>query len=135
MQFGVRHGGVGPTGRAVRLFSPILMTAAIAPCHGASSGESAAAVRPTTSVSALSARSSPGALMPGQGAGRVGPCTGGQLRIRLGPFGVGLGTAYQQIDFRNESDTACTLGGYPSISFTDAHGRRIDLPVTALPGD
>src|SRR3954452_9886782 len=127
--------GVGQAGRAGRLFSLILMTASFAACHRASIGESAAAAQPTTSVSALSARSSPQAVMPRQGAGRVAPCTGRQLRIRLGPFGLSLGTAYQQIDFRNQSDTACTLGGYPLISYTDAQGRRIGLPVTALPGE
>jgi hypothetical protein len=58
-------------------------------------------------------------------------CRTSQLALSLGRGGVALGTSYRQVDFQNRGPTACSLTGYPGLSFTDRVGHQLGPP--ALP--
>lgn len=47
-----------------------------------------------------------------------GPCQSSALKVTLGPGSAAAGTAYYPIRFTNISATACTLYGFPGVSFT-----------------
>ena len=59
------------------------------------------------------------------------PCTGQQLRLRLGDL-VSEKTEQSSIMFvlTNESSSACTLVGYPAVTVRDAAGRRLGFRVS-----
>jgi hypothetical protein len=52
-------------------------------------------------------------------ASTAGPtrCTVSQLSLRLGQAGHAAGSTYQPIVFTNAGTTACTLRGYPGVSY------------------
>jgi Protein of unknown function (DUF4232) len=47
-----------------------------------------------------------------------GPCQSSALKVTLGRAGAAAGTAYYPIVFTNISGSACTLYGFPGVSFT-----------------
>jgi hypothetical protein len=49
-------------------------------------------------------------------------CTSGGLRVSLGAANGAAGSIYYPIQFRNVSGAACTLYGYPGVSFVAAQG-------------
>ena len=65
-----------------------------------------------------------------QGSPVTAPCRLSQLAVTLGRGGAGLGTTYQQIDFRNLGATACVLDGYPSLVFLDGRSHVVGGPAT-----
>jgi hypothetical protein len=67
---------------------------------------------------------------PVAGAG----CTSGQLKLSLGVAQGTAGTTYQTIVFTNTGSTACTLFGYPGVSYVDAKGAIIGKPSSRDPG-
>jgi hypothetical protein len=53
-------------------------------------------------------------------------CTVGELSVRLGRAGHAAGSTYRPIVFTNTSDTACTLRGYPGVSYVaPTSGRQV----------
>lgn len=60
----------------------------------------------------------------------TGPCQTSDLRLTVGAANGAAGTIYHPIDFTNVSSAACTLYGYPGVSFVTApHGRIIGAPA------
>jgi Protein of unknown function (DUF4232) len=58
------------------------------------------------------------------------PCRTGDLRLRVGAANGAAGTIYYPIEFTNVSSAACTLYGYPGVSFVTApHGTIIGAPA------
>ena len=53
------------------------------------------------------------------------PCTQPQLRITASQGGVGLGSFYQPVVFRNISRTACSLRGFPGVEYAAPDGSAI----------
>ena len=51
-------------------------------------------------------------------------CTSAQLGVSAGTKGVGLGHVGIPLVFRNVSDQACTLSGYPGVAGLDVHGSQ-----------
>jgi Protein of unknown function (DUF4232) len=49
-------------------------------------------------------------------------CSTGGLRVSLGAPGGAAGSIYYPLDFRNVSGAACSLFGYPGVSFVAAPG-------------
>jgi Protein of unknown function (DUF4232) len=56
-------------------------------------------------------------------------CRSANLTLASGTEQGAAGTQYFQIVFRNHASFACTLIGYPGVSFLDASGRQIGLPA------
>jgi hypothetical protein len=61
---------------------------------------------------------------PGTGAPPAGTaaCTSGGLQVSLGAPNGAAGSIYYPIDFRNVSGAACSMYGYPGVSFVAAPG-------------
>jgi hypothetical protein len=60
----------------------------------------------------------------------TGPCLTRDLRLTIGAQNGAAGTIYYPIDLTNVSSTACTLYGYPGVSFVTApHGTIIGAPA------
>lgn len=58
----------------------------------------------------------------------VGPCASSNLKLSLGIGQGTAGTSYQVLVLRNTGSTACTLFGYPGVSFVNSSGAIIGLP-------
>lgn len=54
-----------------------------------------------------------------------GPCLSSDLRLTIGASDGAAGTVYYPIDFTNASSSACTMYGYPGVSFVTAPGGQI----------
>jgi Protein of unknown function (DUF4232) len=90
--------------------------------HGAPS-----AVPSTTPVSGPSTPAAGSTLTPAPPATGAPPagtaaCTSGGLQVSLGAPNGAAGSIYYPIDFRNVSGAACSMYGYPGVSFVAAPG-------------
>jgi hypothetical protein len=54
-----------------------------------------------------------------------GPCAAAGLRIGIGAANGAAGSIYYPLEFTNVSGTACTLYGYPGVSFAAADGGAV----------
>jgi Protein of unknown function (DUF4232) len=98
---------------------------------GCGSGQPSA--RPTVTVTVTAPASSPPAASPtgstSQGASPAA-CATSILSGSLGSGGAAAGTAFYSIEFTNTSGSACTLYGYPGVSFVSPSGSQIGTPAT-----
>jgi hypothetical protein len=69
-------------------------------------------------------------LTPG---GRTARCSTSALRIALGSPQGAAGSTYTPLTFTNTGKVACTLYGFPGVSFLDATGRQIGVPASRDP--
>lgn len=96
-----------------------LVTVGAALIAGCSSGTPAATTTVTVTASAAASASlSPSAQPTTTTPAGPGPCQSSALKVTLGPGSAAAGTAFYQIRFTNDSGTACTLYGFPGVSFT-----------------
>jgi hypothetical protein len=96
-----------------------LLTVGAALIAGCSSGTPAASTTVTvTARAASSVSTSPSAQPTATTPAGPGPCQSNALKVTLGPGSAAAGTAFYQIRFTNGSNTACTLYGFPGVSFT-----------------
>ena len=64
-------------------------------------------------------------------AGSPGACATRQLSLRLGVGGHAAGSAYLPIVFTNTGSAACTLTGYPGVSFVaPSTGKQVGAAAT-----
>jgi Protein of unknown function (DUF4232) len=98
---------------------------------GCGSGQPSA--RPTVTVTVTAPGSSAPANSPtgstSQGAGTAA-CATSVLSGSLGSAGAAAGSTYYSIEFTNTSSSACTLYGYPGVSFVTASGSQVGTPAT-----
>jgi len=80
--------------------------------------------------SASPAPSSPAATPAPTGAPS---CATPALAVRLGPGNGAAGSTYYPIEFTNASSVACTLYGYPGVSFVTASGAQAGAAATEDP--
>ncbi|HYS01040.1 MAG TPA: DUF4232 domain-containing protein [Candidatus Eisenbacteria bacterium] len=59
-------------------------------------------------------------------------CQAGDLTLRVGRTGVGLGSAYTSIIFTNRSSSTCQLQGVPRVRVLDAAGQVLSPPQAEL---
>jgi hypothetical protein len=52
-------------------------------------------------------------------------CSTNDLSARLGASGAAAGSSYAPIVFTNTSRSACTLFGYPGVSYVAANGKQV----------
>lgn len=99
--------------------SPLL---AVMACAGASNqtvstGSQPAADQPAAAQSAASTHSS--------------TCTSSQLRLRLGQPNGAAGSTYRPVIFTNRGSSACTLFGYPGVSYVAPQtGKQVGAAAT-----
>lgn len=60
----------------------------------------------------------------------TGPCSSGHLALSIGIGQGTAGTSYQVLVLTNTGSSACTLFGYPGVSFVDASGAIIGKPAS-----
>jgi Protein of unknown function (DUF4232) len=98
---------------------------------GCGSGQPSA--RPTVTVTVTAPASSPPAASPTGGTSQgasAAACATSVLSGSLGSAGAAAGTAFYSIEFTNTSSSACTLYGYPGVSFVTASGSQVGTPAT-----
>ena len=103
------------------LAAAALVAASTVLLAGCSSGGSPAAAPGSSPASASSTAIGPASPTPTVAVSSPpapGPCQSSALKVTIGNRGAAAGTAYYAIDFTNVSATACTLYGYPGVSFT-----------------
>jgi Protein of unknown function (DUF4232) len=83
------------------------------PATGAPSAASAPSPTPATGTGTAAAAAGPG------------PCVSSDLQASLGQSGGAAGTFYHLVVLTNTSDSACTLYGYPGVSFVTGQGGSI----------
>jgi hypothetical protein len=101
---------------------------ALAGCSSGRSGRAGpttvsttSAPAPSSSVTEPGSTSRPATTRAGTAAG----CVVGQLALTAGEPGAGLSHYGLPIIFRNTSNTACTLSGYPGVAGLSAGGAQI----------
>jgi hypothetical protein len=60
----------------------------------------------------------------------AGPCSSSNLKLSLGIGQGTAGTSYQVLVLTNTGASACTLFGYPGVSFVDSSGAIIGQPAS-----
>jgi Protein of unknown function (DUF4232) len=83
------------------------------------------ATPPTVSPAPAPSQSSPPAGPPG--------CTTAGLAAAIGPGGGAAGSSYYPIQFTNKGSSACSLYGYPGVSFVTPAGHQIGASATEDP--
>ncbi len=64
----------------------------------------------------------------------LAPCSTSALKVAIGQGNGAAGSSYYPLDFSNVSGTACTLFGYPGVSFvTGIGGRQIGHAASRNP--
>jgi hypothetical protein len=99
-----------------------------------------AAADPVTSPAASPALPTSAPTAPASAAPSVSPapsglpgCATGALAISLGSGTGAAGSSYYPIKFTNSSASACTLYGYPGVSFVTASGVQVGAAATRDP--
>ncbi len=121
-----------------------LCTAALAACGSAtpapSGGRTSVSAAPTSaSPSGTPASSAPAPASPGPSAAAAA-CTSAGLSVTVDTRqgGAAAGSTYYPIDFTNTGSAACTLLGYPGVSFVTSrsggHGAEIGAPASRNSG-
>jgi hypothetical protein len=107
---------------AMAAWSPFLLAAC---------GSSAPSVHPTVTVALTAPGESTSSAAPSATslAGQPG-CGTTALTAALGRGNGAAGSTYYPIEFTNNSGTACTLYGYPGVSFVTAAGDQVGAAAT-----
>ncbi|MCG2622848.1 DUF4232 domain-containing protein [Arthrobacter sp. I2-34] len=88
---------------------------------------------PTTAASTPAATASAPATGGAMGTG--GDCKAAQLKASIvtQPGGGAAGSVYRNVVLANTGTTACTLRGYPGLSYVDAAGKQVGAPADRNP--
>ncbi|MFD1214594.1 DUF4232 domain-containing protein, partial [Arthrobacter sp. GCM10027362] len=75
------------------------------------------------------------AAAPGGAVGTGGDCKAAQLKASIAtqPGGGAAGSVYRNLVLENTGTTACTLRGYPGVSYVDANGKQVGAPAQRNP--
>jgi hypothetical protein len=97
-------------------------------------GSSGPSARPTVTVTVTAPASSPPASSSSAPPSSGAPaCATSVLKGSLGSGGAAAGTTFYSIEFTNTSGSACTLYGYPGVSFVTTSGSQVGTPATENP--
>jgi hypothetical protein len=97
-------------------------------------GSAGPSARPTVTVTVTAPPSSaPASSSSPPPSGGAPACATSVLKGALGSGGAAAGSTYYPIEFTNTSSTACTLYGYPGVSFVTASGSQVGMPATENP--
>lgn len=97
-------------------------------------GSSGPSAHPTVTVTVTASTSAPArgsaSLAPTPTPGGPPACGTAALKVSLGSGNAAAGSSYYPIDFTNTSSSACTLYGYPGVSFVNASGGQVGASAT-----
>jgi hypothetical protein len=120
--------------------TPVAPTLAAAACLAmagllAGCGSSHPSARPTVTITVTPppASSAPASSSPAPPSSGAPACATAVLTGSLGSGGAAAGSTYYSIEFTNTSGSACTLYGYPGVSFVTASGSQVGTPATENP--
>jgi len=102
----------------------------------AACGSASPSARPRLTVTVTVPASSPATSQvpqPSPTPGGPPACSTSALSASLGQPGVAAGSSYYPIQFTNTSGSACTLYGYPGVSFVTASGSQVGAAATEDP--
>jgi len=122
-----RFPAAGPTAVAAFVTLSCLLTAC---------GSASPSARPTVTVTVTAPASSPATSQPAGPSPTPGgphPCSTSALSATLGQPGGAAGSSYYPIEFTNASGSACTLYGYPGVSFVTTSGSQVAAAATESP--
>ncbi len=115
----------------------LLATGALAAACGPVNGNSAAGgASSSPSGGAAAASSAPAPPAASHGSTVTTGCSSSALSVRvdLAQGGAAAGSTYVPIDFTNTSGSACTLDGYPGVSFVRSpSGSQLGNPASRNP--
>lgn len=97
---------------------------------GCGSGQPSARPTVTLTVTAPGSTTPPTSPTGSTSEGAAAACATSVLSGSLGSGGAAAGSTYYSIEFTNASSSACTLYGYPGVSFVTASGSQIGTPAT-----
>lgn len=97
---------------------------------GCGSGQPSARPTVTLTVTAPGSTTPPTSPTGSTSEGAAAACATSVLSGSLGSGGAAAGSTYYSIEFTNTSSSACTLYGYPGVSFVTASGSQIGTPAT-----
>jgi hypothetical protein len=118
---------------ALTCAAPLIAACGSTPAGSAGSPGTSSTVTVTVTPSSSTPSVTPTTSSPSTPAGPP-PCQPSALHAKLGLSQGTAGSVYQVIDFTNVSGSACTMYGYPGISFvTGPGGSQIGLPATRYP--
>jgi uncharacterized protein DUF4232 len=116
---------------AAAVLGTAALTAGCGPVNSAPGGNSSPGA-PATATAAASPASSPVASHGAAAAGCASSALTAHVDVAQG--GAAAGSTYVPIDFTNTSGSACTLEGYPGVSFVRSpSGGRLGKPATRNP--
>ena len=128
---------LGPSWRS--LLGPLVAIGALAlglaACGGTGSSTTSTAAAPTTTAAptsttgsqSTSSSSTSTPLTP------IRSCRTASLAISLGSPNGSAGATHYGLTFQNTGTSACTLFGYPGVSFLDSSGSQIGAPAQRQP--
>jgi hypothetical protein len=121
--------------RAAAAGAGLLAAAVLAGCGSSAAGGSSPGGGSPAGAAATSAGTGTPAVSPSvTGSASPGPCATSALRLRVGPGQGAAGSFYFALEFRNTSGSACTLYGYPGVSFVTAvGGSQIGAAASRIP--
>jgi hypothetical protein len=130
----------GTPRRALARLSPLTWPAALAAlaccglaacgATGTPGARTTVTVQPGSGSATAAGGTTPAAAPASQAAAGPGACLASQLKGGLGASQGAAGTLYQTVLLTNTSATACTLYGYPGVSFvTTAGGSQVGAPA------
>lgn len=117
------------TSRHGRSRSPLVLiaigalTVGLASCGSSSSSSSTTTQAPPTTSGGTGTTSTPGSSTSTTTG--IPTCHTSGLTANLGSPDGSAGASHYEITFRNTGSAACTLFGYPGVSFLDAKGSQI----------
>jgi Domain of unknown function (DUF4232) len=111
-----------------------LAVAACSPFLLAACGSSAPSAHPTVTVT-VTAPGGPTSSTAPSATSLAGPpgCGPTALTATLGRASGAAGSTYYPIEFTNDSATACSLHGYPGVSFVTVAGDQVGAAATEAP--
>jgi hypothetical protein len=107
-----------------------------AAASGIPSVSPAASASGTATPTAAATATGPATAPATNGAvGTGGDCKAAQLKASIvtQPGGGAAGSVYRNVVLENTGTTACTLRGYPGLSYVDAAGKQVGAPAERNP--
>jgi hypothetical protein len=89
---------------------------------------------PATPSNSPTATASPTPTPSKSHAAVAAPCASQHLELHLGIAQGAAGSTYQVVVLTNRGAAACTLQGYPGVSFVDDNGNQVGKPAVRDPG-
>jgi hypothetical protein len=120
---------------AARAFGAAASIAAAGMLVGCGSSASPSASKTVTVTVTASPPSAPASSQPVPSPTPSGPpgCATAVLKAALGRGSGAAGSVYYPVDFTNTSASACSLYGYPGVSFVTASGGQVGAAATEDP--